>query len=146
MPSSWAGFGKSPITVIKEALTDKFIQGREVNSNVINYSIFIDIADEERDLTVGVLDQHNSLFFVVDLQIDCPDDQEVIANVAEATYELYAREEPFYGRILIREGQTYYQLCHMLGSSILDPTMAALLLDLVEKEVLEIIGIGLAIE
>jgi hypothetical protein len=94
MPSSWAGFGKSPITVIKEALTDKFIQGREVNSNVINYSIFIDIADEERDLTVGVLDQHNSLFFVVDLQIDCPDDQEVIANVAEATYELYAGRSP----------------------------------------------------
>jgi hypothetical protein len=65
---------------------------------------------------------------------------EIHANIAHISYELYVREEPFYGRILISEGSTYYQLCHIIGpNGILDPTMVSFLLDLVQKEVLEII-------
>lgn len=143
MPATWAGFGKPPLTLIKEALADKFIQARDVDESVINYSVFVDVADEERDLTVGVLFRHNSLFFVVDLQLDCEDNPESIASVAEASFALYIREQPFYGRLLVHGNRIYYQLCHILGGSILDPPMASQLLELVQQEVLEIIGLNL---
>jgi hypothetical protein len=137
---AWEGIGKSPLTLVREELTRRFIQAREIDPNFLNYSIFVDVDEEEKDLTAGVLYKNNSLFLMVDLQIECPDDIEIRANVAEIAYDLYSREEPFYGRILIREESTYYQLCHVLGpTGILDPAMVSLLLDLVQKEVLEII-------
>jgi hypothetical protein len=140
MPYAWEGIGKSPLTLVREELTRRFIQAREIDPNFLNYSIFVDVDEEEKDLTAGVLYKNNSLFLMVDLQIECPDDIEIRANVAEIAYDLYSREEPFYGRILIREESTYYQLCHVLGpTGILDPAMVSLLLDLVQKEVLEII-------
>jgi hypothetical protein len=140
MPYAWEGIGKSPLTLVREELTRRFIQAREIDPNFLNYSIFVDVDEEEKDLTAGVLYKNNSLFLMVDLQIECPDDVEIRANVAEIAYDLYSREEPFYGRILIREESTYYQLCHVLGpTGILDPAMVSLLLDLVQKEVLEII-------
>ncbi|MGA7827240.1 MAG: hypothetical protein WCA04_06245 [Geobacteraceae bacterium] len=140
MPYAWEGFGKSPLTLVKEELTRRFIQAREVSAGFLNYSIFVDSDEEERDLTTGVLYNNNSLFFMVDLQIECPDDIEILANIAEISYDFYLREEPFYGRILISEGSTYYQLAHILGpNGILDPTMVSVLLDLVQKEVLEIL-------
>lgn len=140
MPYAWEGIGKSPSTLVKEELTRRYIQAREINPNFLNYSIFVDVDEEEQDLTAGVLYKNDSLFFVVDLQIECPDDMEIHANIAQISYELYVREEPFYGRILISEGSTYYQLCHLIGpNGILDPTMVSFLLDLVQKEVLEII-------
>lgn len=147
MPYAWEGIGKSPITLVKEELTRRFIQAREVEQNYIDYSIFVDIAEEEQDLTVGVLHKDNSLFFMVDLQIECPDDVEILANVADISYEIYLGEEPFYGRIVINEGNTYYQLAHILGpSGILDPAMVSFLLDLVQKEVLEVIDVRYAEE
>ncbi|MDD2338227.1 MAG: hypothetical protein PHD01_16845 [Geobacteraceae bacterium] len=140
MPYAWEGIGKSPLTLVKEELTRRYIQAREIDVHFLNYSIFVDVDEKEQDLTMGVLYNNNSLFFMVDLQIECPDDMEILANIAEISYNLYLREEPFYGRILISEGSTYYQLCHILGpSGILDPTMVSYLLDLVQKEVLEII-------
>ncbi len=142
MPYVWEGIGKSPITLVREELTKRFIQAREIDTNFVNYSIFVDVDEEEQDLTVGVLQKDNSLFFMVDLQIECPDDVEILANVADISYDLYTREEPFYGRIVISEGSTYYQLCHILGhSGILDPAMVSFLLDLVQKEVLEVIDV-----
>jgi hypothetical protein len=140
MPYVWEGIGKSPLTLVKEELTRRFIQARESSANFLNYNIFIDVDEEEQDLTAGVLYKSNSLFFMVDLQIECPDDFEILANIAEISYSLYLREEPFYGRILISEGSTYYQLCHILGpTGILDTAIVSYLLDLVQKEVLEII-------
>lgn len=140
MPHAWEGFGKHPLTLVREELTRRYIQAREVTADFLNYTIFVDIDEREQDLTTGVLYKNTSLFFMVDLQIECPDDMEILANVAEISYNLYLREEPFYGRILISEGSTYYQLCHILGpSGILDPTMVSYLLDLVQREVLEII-------
>jgi hypothetical protein len=142
MPYVWEGIGKNPITLVREELIKRFIQAREIDTNLLNYSIFVDVDEEEQDLTVGVLYKDNSLFFMVDLQIECPDDVEILANVAEISYDLYTREEPFYGRILISEENTYYQLCHILGpSGILDPTLVSFLLDLVQKEVLEVIDV-----
>jgi hypothetical protein len=142
MPYVWEGIGKSPITLVREELTKRFIQAREVDANLVNYSIFVDVDEEEQDLTVGVLHKDNSLFFMVDLLIECPDDVEILASVADISYDLYTREEPFYGRIVISEGSTYYQLCHILGpSGILDPAMVSFLLDLVQKEVLEVIDV-----
>ena len=140
MPYAWEGIGKSPLTLVKEELTRRYIQAREINPGFLNYAIFVDVDEKELDLTAGVLYKNDSLFFMVDLQIECPDDMEIHANIAEISYDLYVREEPFYGRILISEGSTYYQLCHILGpSGILDPIMVSYLLDLVQKEVLEII-------
>lgn len=140
MAYAWEGIGKSPITLIREELSRRFIQSREMDANLVNYNILIDIDDEQQDLTAGILYRDNSLFFMVDLMIDCPDDVEILANVANIAYEMYTREEPFYGRLVIKDGKTYYQLCHILGpSGILDPAMASLLLDLVVKEVLEVI-------
>jgi hypothetical protein len=140
MPHAWEGFGKHPLTLVREELIRRYIQAREVTADFLNYTIFVDIDEKEQDLTTGVLYKNNSLFFMVDLQIECPDDREILANIAEISYDLYLREEPFYGRILISEGSTYYQLCHILGpSGILDPTMVSYLLDLVQREVLEII-------
>ena len=140
MPYVWEGIGKSPITLVREELTKRFIQARESDPSFVNYTIFVDVDEEEQDLTAGVLYKNNSLFFMVDLQIECPDDVEILANVAEISYDLYAREQPFYGRILIREESTYYQLCHILGpTGILDTTMVSFLLDLVQKEVLEVL-------
>jgi len=140
MPHAWEGIGKKPLTLVREELTKRYIQAREIDAHFLNYSIFVDVDENEQDLTTGVLYNNNSLFFMVDLQIECPDDIEILANVAEISYNLYLREEPFYGRILISEGSTYYQLCHILGpNGILDPTMVSYLLDLVQKEVLEII-------
>jgi len=140
MPYVWEGIGKNPLTLVREELTRRFIQAREIDPNFLNYSIFVDVDEEELDLTMGVLYNNNSLFFMVDLLIECPDDVEILANIAEISYSLYLREEPFYGRILINEGNTYYQLCHILGpTGIIDPTLVSYLLDLVQKEVLEII-------
>lgn len=140
MPYAWEGIGKSPLTLVREELTRRYIQAREIDTHFLNYTIFVDVDDNEQDLTTGVLYNDKSLFFMVDLQIECPDDVEILANVAEISYNLYLREEPFYGRILVSEGGTYYQLCHLLGpNGILDPTMVSFLLDLVQKEVLEII-------
>lgn len=140
MPYTWEGIGKNPLTLVKEVLTKRFIQAREISDNFLNYFIFVDVDEEEQDLTAGVLYKNNSLFFMVDVQIECPDDIEIRANIAEISYGLYLREEPFYGRILVSEGITYYQLCHILGpSGILDTAIVSYLLDLVQKEVLEII-------
>jgi hypothetical protein len=140
MPYMWEGIGKSPLTLVKEELTRRFIQARESSANFLNYNIFIDVDEEEQDLTAGVLYKSNSLFFMVNLQIECPDDIDILANIAEISYSLYLREEPFYGRILVSEGSTYYQLCHILGpTGILDTAIVSYLLDLVQKEVLEII-------
>ena len=140
MPYAWEGLGKSPITLVREELTRRFIQARGSDPSFLNYSIFVDVDEEEQDLTVGVLYKDNSLFFMVDLQIEFPDDVEILANIAEIFYDLYARENPFYGRILIHEESTYYQLCHILGlRGILDTAMVSFLLDLVQKEVLEVI-------
>ena len=147
MAYAWDGIGKSPIALIREELTRRFMQPREVDANLINYNILVDVDDEQQDLTAGILYRDNSLFFMVDLQIDCPDDVEILANVAGIAYEMYSREEPYYGRLLIRDGKTYYQLCHILGpSGILDPAMVSLLLDLVLKEVLEVIDERYAME
>lgn len=140
MPYAWEGIGKSPLTLVREELTKRFIQARGSDPSFVNYSIFVDVDEEEQDLTAGVLYKNDSLFFMVDLQIECPDDVEILANVAEISYDLYSRENPFYGRILIREESTYYQLCHILGPrGILDPAMVSFLLDLVQKEVLEVL-------
>jgi hypothetical protein len=140
MPYVWEGIGKSPLTLVREELTRRFIQAREISGTFLNYTIFVDVDEEEQDLTAGVLYKNNSLFFMVDLQIECPDDIEILANIAEITYGLYLREEPFYGRILVSEGSTYYQLCHILGpTGILDTAIVSYLLDMVQKEVLEII-------
>jgi len=140
MPYAWEGIGKSPLTLVREELTRRYIQAREISGTFLNYSIFVDVDEEEQDLTVGVLYKNNSLFFMVDVQIECPDDIEILANIAEITYSFYLREEPFYGRILVSEGSTYYQLCHILGpTGILDTAIVSYLLDLVQKEVLEII-------
>lgn len=147
MTYAWEGIGKSPITLIREELTRRFIKPREVDANLINYSILVDVDEEQQELTVGVLSRDNSLFFMADLMIDCPDDVEILANVADIAYEMYTREEPYYGRLLIRDGKTYYQLCHILGpSGILDSAMVSLLLDLVLKEVLEVIDERYAME
>lgn len=140
MPYAWEGIGKSPLTLVKEELTRRFIQAREISDTFLNYTIFVDIDEEEQDLTAGVLFKKNGLFFMVDLQIECPDDIEIHANIAEISYSLYLREEPFYGRVLVSEGSTYYQLCHILGpTGILDTATVSYLIDLVQKEVLEII-------
>lgn len=147
MAYAWEGIGKSPITLIREELSRRFIQSRQTDANLVNYNILVDIDDEQQDLTAGILYRDNSLFFMVDLMIDCPDDVEILANVANISYEIYTREEPFYGRLVIKEGKTYYQLCHILGpSGILDPAMVSLLLDLVLKEVLEVIDERYALE
>ena len=146
MQTSWAGIGKSPIALVKEELTRRFIQAREIDANFVNYSIFVDIDEEEQDLTAGVLYRDSSLFFMVDLEIECPDDVEILASVAEISYDLYSREEPFYGRILVKDGRTFYQLCHILGGGILDPAMVAFLLDLVLKEVLLVLDERYAVE
>jgi hypothetical protein len=141
MAYAWNGIGKSPITLFREELTRRFIKSREVDHTLLNYTILLDIDDERQELSAGVLYRENNLFFMVDLVIDCPDDVEILANVAGIAYDMYTREEPYYGRLLIKDGKTYYQLCHILGpSGMLDPAMAGILLDLVLKEVLEVIG------
>lgn len=142
MPYAWEGIGKSPITLVKEELSRRFIQAREIDPNFVNYSIFVDIGEEEQDLTVGVLHRDNGLFFTVDLQIECPDDLEIRANVAEISYDLYLREKPFFGRILVTGESTYYQLCHLLGPrDILGLAMVATLIDKVQEEVLEVLDV-----
>lgn len=140
MAYAWDGIGKSAITLIREELTRRFVKSWEVDPNLINFTILVDIDDEQQDLSAGVLFRENSLFFMVDLMIDCPEDIEILASVANIAYGMYTREEPYYGRLLIKDGKTYYQLCHILGpSGALDPAMAAILLDLVLKEALEVI-------
>lgn len=140
MAYAWDGFGKKPITLFREELTRRFIKSWEVEPNLLNYNILVDIDDEQQELTVGIMSGENSLFFVVDLLIGCPDDVEILANVANIAYDLYTREDPYFGRLLIKDGRTYYQLCHILGpSAVLDSAMVSLLLDLVLKEVLEVI-------
>jgi len=140
MKFAWDGFGKNPITLFREELNRRFIKSWEVDADLLNYNILVDVDDEQQDLTVAIMHGENSLFFMVDLMIDCPDDVEILAHVANIAYDMYTREEPYYGRLLIRDGKTYYQLCHILGpSAILDPAMVSLLLDLVMKEVLEVI-------
>jgi hypothetical protein len=147
MAYAWEGIGKSPIILISEELTRRFMKPREVDANLINFNILLDVDDEQQDLSAGILYRDNSLFFMVDLMIDCPDDEEILANVAGIAYEMYTREEPYYGRLLVKDGKTYYQLCHILGpSGILDPAMVTFLLDLVLKEVLEVIDERYAIE
>lgn len=142
MPYKWEGIWKSPITLVKEELTRRYIQAREVDPNFVNYSIFVDIGEEEQDLTVGVLYRDNGLFFTADLQIECPDDLEIRANVAEIAYDLYVREKAFFGRILIIGESTYYQLCHLLGPrGILDTAMVASLIDKVQEEVLVVLDV-----
>lgn len=143
MAYAWEGFGKSPLTLVREELSRRFVWSREVDETYINYTILADADDEQEDMTAGVLYKNNSLFFIVDLMIECPDDLEILAGVASSAYELYSREEPFYGRLLIRDGRTYYQLNHILGKAgILDAAMASFLLDLVLKEVMEVISEG----
>ena len=106
----------------------KVYPGQGNYANFLNYNIFIDVDEEEQDLTAGVLYKNNSLFFMVDLQIECPDDMEIQANYRRNFLRPLRREEPFYGRILVSEGSTYYQLCHILGPSrILDTTMVSYL-------------------
>jgi hypothetical protein len=140
MAYAWEGIGKSPLTLVREELSRRFLQSREVDGSFINYTILVDIGDEQQDLTAGVLYKDNALFFMVDLLIECPDDVEILANVAAIAYDLYSREDPFYGRLLIRDGKTYYQLNHILGGAVmLDAAMVSFLLDLVLKEVLEVI-------
>jgi hypothetical protein len=140
MAYAWEGIGKSPLTLVREELSRRFVQSWEVDGTFINYTILADVDEEQEDLTAGVLYKNNSLFFMVDLMIECPDDVEILANVASIAYDLYSREEPFYGRLLIRDGRTYYQLNHILGGSgMLDPAMASFLLDVVLKEVMEVI-------
>jgi len=147
MAYAWDGIGKSPITLFREELNRRFMKPREVDANLINYNILVDVDDEQQDLTSGILYRNNSLFFMVDLMIDCPDDEEILANVAGIAYDMYTREEPYYGRLLVKDGKTYYQLCHILGpAGILDPAMVTLLLDLVLKEVLEVIDERYAME
>jgi hypothetical protein len=137
---AWEGIGKSPLTLVREELSKRFMQSREIDGDFINFTILADMDDEQEDLTAGVLYKNNSLFFMVDLMIECPDDAEILANVASIAYDLYSREEPFYGRLLIRDGKTYYQLNHILGGAVmLDAAMVSFLLDLVLKEVLEVI-------
>jgi hypothetical protein len=140
MAYAWEGIGKSPLTLVREELSRRFVQSREVDDTFINYAILADVDDEQEDLAAGVLFKNNSLFFMVDLMIECPDDVEILANVASIAYELYSREEPFYGRLLVRDGKTYYQLSHIIGGSgMLDQAMVSFLLDLVLKEVMEVI-------
>mgnify|MGYP000947723639 FL=1 len=141
MAYAWEGIGKSPLTLVREELSRRFVRSREVDGAFIDYTILADVDEEQEDLTAGVLYKNNSLFFIVDLMIECPDDVEILANVASIAYDLYSRDEPFYGRLLIRDGMTYYQLNHILGGSgMLDPAMASFLLDLVLKEVQEVIN------
>jgi hypothetical protein len=140
MSYAWEGIGKNPLTLVREELSRRFLQSREIDVSFLNFSILVDIDDEPQNLTAGVLYRDNSLFFMVDLMIECPDDMEILANVASIAYDLYSREEPFYGRLLIRDGKTYYQLNHILGGAgMLDAAMVSFLLDLVLKEVLEVI-------
>lgn len=140
MAYAWEGIGKSPLTLVREELSRRFVQSREVNDSFIHYTILADVDDEQEDLTAGVLCKDNCLFFMVDLMIECPDDVEIQANVATIAYDLYSREEPFYGRLLVRDGKTYYQLNHIIGGSgMLDAAMVSCLLDLVLKEALEVI-------
>ncbi len=141
MALGWEYVGKSPITLVREELSRRYVPCRQVNDTFVSYGILVDIGEEPQELTVSVLFSKNSLFFTADLQIDCPDDIEVLANVANIAYDLYTREQPFYGRILVKDEKTYYQLNHILGElTLLDPAMAALLLDLVQTEILEIIS------
>ena len=141
MAYAWEGIGKSPLTLVREELSRRFVRSREVDGAFIDYTILADVDEEQEDLTAGVLYKNNSLFFIVDLMIECPDDVEILANVASIAYDLYSRDEPFYGRLLIRDGRTYYQLNHILGGSgMLDQAMASFLLDLVLKEVQEVIN------
>jgi len=147
MAYAWDGIGKNPTTLFREELTRRFMKPREVDANLINYNILVDVDEERQDLTAGILYRDNSLFFMVDLMIDCPDDVEILANVAGIAYDMYTREEPYYGRLLVKDGKTYYQLVHILGpAGILDPAMVTLLLDLVLKEVLEVIDERYAME
>lgn len=140
MAPGWEDVGKSPITLVREELARRYIHCRQLNDNFINYSILVDMDEEPQELTVGIHFRNNSLFFTVDLLIECPDDMEILANVADIAYDLYTREQPFYGRLFVKEEKTYYQLNHILGDpSLLDPPMVALLLDLVQTEALEII-------
>jgi hypothetical protein len=143
----WEGIGKSPIALVKEELTKKYLRFREVEGEYLNFDILVDTDDDQPDLTAGAFCRNNSLFFVVDLMIDCPDDVEILANVANIAYEIYCRDEPFHGRLLIKDGKTYYQLIHILGpSGGIDPAMASLLVDLVLKEVREVIDERYAME
>jgi hypothetical protein len=140
MAHAWEGIGKNPLTLVREELSRRFLQSREIDVSFLNFTILVDIDDEQQNLTAGVLYRNNGLFFMVDLMIECPDDVEILANVASIAYDLYSREEPFYGRLLIRDDKTYYQLNHILGGAgMLDAAMVSFLLDLVLKEVLEVI-------
>jgi hypothetical protein len=140
MALDWEHVGKSPITLVREELGRRYMHCRRVDDTFISYGILVDIGEEPQELTVSVLFSNNSLFFMADLLIDCPDDIEILANVASIAYDLYTREQPFYGRILVKDEKTYYQLNHILGDpNLLDPAMVALLLDLVQTEILEII-------
>ncbi len=141
MALGWEHVGKSPITLVREELARRYIKCRQVNETFVNYDILVDIEEEPQELAVEVIFRNNSLFFMADLLIECPDDMEILANVASIAYDLYMREQPFYGRILVKDEKTYYQLNHILGDpSLLDPAMVALLLDLVQTEILEIIA------
>ena len=140
MALSWEGIGKSPMTLVREELARRYMHYKQISETFISYGILVEVDEEAQELTVGVLFGNNSLFFMVDLMIECPDDMEILANVAGIAYDLYTRDQPFYGRILVKDEKTFYQLNHILGDpSLLDPTMVALLLDLVQTEVLEII-------
>ncbi len=140
MAPGWEHVGKSPVTLVREELARRYMQYRQVSETFVNYDILVDIDGEPQELTVSVFFGNNSLFFMADLLIDCPDDIEILANVANIAYELYTREQPFYGRIVVKEESTFYQLNHILGDpKLLDPAMVSLLLDLVQTEILEII-------
>ncbi|MEA5115749.1 MAG: hypothetical protein VB050_17160 [Geobacteraceae bacterium] len=147
MALGWEYVGKSPITLVREELARRYIQCRQVNETFVNYDILVDIEGEPQEVAVSVIFRNNSLFFMADLLIECPDDMEILANVANIAYDLYMREQPFYGRILVTDEKTYYQLNHILGDPcLLDPAMVALLLDLVQTEILEIITEEYAVE
>lgn len=140
MAPRWEDVGKSPITLVREELARRYVPCRQISEDFISYGILVDIDEEPRELTVSVNFRNNSLFFMTDLLIECPDDMEILANVAEIAYDLYTREKPFYGRLLVKDEKTFYQLNHIVGNpSLLDPAMVALLLDLVQTEALEII-------
>jgi len=147
MAPGWEHVGKSPITLVREELARRYIKCRQVSETFVNYDILVDIEEKPQEMTVEVIFRNNSLFFMADLLIGCPDDMEILANVANIAYDLYMREQPFFGRILVKDEKTYYQLNHILGDpSLLDPAMVALLLDLVQTEILEIIAEEYAVE
>jgi hypothetical protein len=146
MARAWEGMLKSPMTLVREELARRYIRFRDVNDTFVRYDILTGSDVNQQEPNVAVAFRGNCLFFTVDLMIECPDDVEILANVAAIAYDLYSREAPYFGRLLIKDDRTYYQLVHILGAGRLDPAMVSMLLDIVTKEVLEVIDEKYAME